>query len=286
MTQLRSGTGVSRFFVPLALTVALFAAAPCRADANDETPGAACIAALAAAGPEEGVPAGLLLAIGRVETGRRSAATGQTVPWPWSIDADGMGRFFATEAQAIDAVRELQEQGVSSIDVGCMQVNLQQHPDAFASLEQAFDPVANATYAARFLRSLFSETDSWIAAAAAYHSRTPDLAAPYQRLVLNAWDRDGEFAPSWPVAGMFPRLRARHMPEFRPISPPPLPATSAASAGTADAAPLLRAMSACLSTAQADARPSWLLPAAAPCRSSPFASAGRLIQVLSGKPIR
>ena len=39
-------------------------------------------------------------------------------------------------------------QGARSIDVGCMQVNLLHHADAFASLEQAFDPVANARYAA------------------------------------------------------------------------------------------------------------------------------------------
>jgi hypothetical protein len=286
MTPLLIGTSGATFFASLALTVSLFVATPCHAGASNETPGAACMAAIAAAGPQEGVPAGLLLAIGRVETGRRSAATGQNMPWPWSIDADGMGRFFATETQAIEATRELQEQGVSSIDVGCMQVNLQQHPDAFASLEQAFNPVANADYAARFLRSLFSETGSWIAAAAAYHSRTPDLAAPYQRLVLNGWYGDGKFAPGWPAAGTFPLLRARHMPALRPFAPPPLPGASAASSGAADVAPLLRAMSACLSTAQADPVHSWSLSAAAPCRGSPFASTARLIWVLSGKPAR
>ena len=41
-----------------------------------------------------------------------------------------------------------------SIDIGCAQVNLMHHPDAFASLEQAFDPMANADYAARFLKQL------------------------------------------------------------------------------------------------------------------------------------
>ncbi|HEX3995716.1 MAG TPA: lytic transglycosylase domain-containing protein [Acetobacteraceae bacterium] len=270
-------------FASFALTVSLFAAAPCHAGANNAAPGAACISAIAAAGSEEGVPAGLLLAIGRVETGRRSAAMGQIAPWPWSIDADGMGRFLSTETQAIDAVRTLQEQGVSSIDVGCMQVNLQQHPDAFASLEQAFAPVTNADYAARFLRALFSETGNWIAAVAAYHSRTPDLAAPYQRLVLNAWYGDGAFAPGWPVAAMSPRLGAGHMPGLRPFSPSPLPATSA---GSVDAAPLLRAMSACLSTAPADSVHSWSLSAAAPCRRSPFASTARLMRVLSGKSIQ
>jgi hypothetical protein len=56
-------------------------------------------------------------------------------PWPWAIDADGVGQFFATKAQAVAAVAALQAQGVHSIDVGCMQVNLMHHPDAFTSLD-------------------------------------------------------------------------------------------------------------------------------------------------------
>jgi hypothetical protein len=42
-----------------------------------------------------------------------------------------------------------------------------------------FDPQINATYAARFLLSLYGETGSWEAAAGAYHSRTPEFAQKY-----------------------------------------------------------------------------------------------------------
>ena len=31
-------------------------------------------------------------------------------PWPWTIDADGVGQFFATKAQAVAAVAALQAQ--------------------------------------------------------------------------------------------------------------------------------------------------------------------------------
>ncbi len=82
-------------------------------------------------------------------------------PWPWTIDADGVGQFFATKAQAVAAVAALQAQGVRSIDVGCMQVNLMHHPDAFASLDQAFDPAANSAFAVRFLNALYRRTESW-----------------------------------------------------------------------------------------------------------------------------
>jgi hypothetical protein len=74
---------------------------------------------------------------------------------------------------------------VRSIDVGCMQVNLLHHPNAFASLEQAFDPVGNAIYAAHFLRQLFDQTGSWPKATAAYHSATPKLGSAYQLKVAS-----------------------------------------------------------------------------------------------------
>ena len=86
----------------------------------------------------------------------------------------------------------LQAQGMRSIDVGCMQVNLMHHPNAFASLDAAFDPVANALYAARFLNTLYGISGSWVKATAAYHSQTPAIGADYQAA------RDGPVAASGP----------------------------------------------------------------------------------------
>lgn len=74
-----------------------------------------------------------------------------------------------------------------SIDVGCVQVNLLHHPAAFASLEQAFDPLTNTAYGARFLSRLYEELRSWPAAIAAYYSRTPELGASYQARVMAVW---------------------------------------------------------------------------------------------------
>ena len=48
-------------------------------------------------------------------------------------------------------VRALQLRGVRAIDVGCFQVDLFYHPCAFANLDDAFDPDANAFVAARIL---------------------------------------------------------------------------------------------------------------------------------------
>jgi hypothetical protein len=146
-----------------------------------------CEQAGRAAEQSYGLPPGLLLAIGRVESGRWDAQLRRVIPWPWSIDANGQGRLYNTDRDAITAVRTLQASGSASIDIGCFQVNLWYHPDAFSSLEQAFDPQANAQYAARFLSSLRARFGNWQDAVAAYHSATPDLGLPYRQRVFATW---------------------------------------------------------------------------------------------------
>lgn len=148
--------------------------------------------AISAAERAQAIPPRILPAIGRVESGRPDPASkGRIRPWPWTIDVEGQGQSFATKEEAIAAVQALQERGVRSIDVGCMQVNLLQHPDAFSSLDAAFDPATNASYGARFLAALFHQTKSWPMAVADYHSQTPELGIPYQQRVLAGlpgWD--------------------------------------------------------------------------------------------------
>ena len=160
-----------------------------------------CGSAIAAAERAWRLPAGLLPAIARVESGRIDPATGTLHPWPWTINAEGTGHFFDSKEEAIAAVSALQARGVRSVDVGCMQVNLMHHPLAFATLDEAFEPEANAHYAGNFLNALSRQLGSWPLAAAAYHSQTPDLAADYQRLVMAAWGHPelATLARSWPV---------------------------------------------------------------------------------------
>lgn len=183
--------------------------------------GAACRPAIEAAEALQHIPDAFLGAIAKVESGR--SIGGMVVAWPWAINAEGAGSFFATKEDAIAAVRALQARGVRSIDVGCMQVNLQQHPEAFQSLEQAFDPVANAHFAATLLNSLFVQTGSWPLAAAAYHSQTPTLGQAYQRQVLAAWavpDRPAKTADHSPRPSQPPRKAAIQL-STPPASPPP-----------------------------------------------------------------
>ncbi len=166
-----------------------------------------CRAAIAAAERETNLPPRLLFAIARVESGRRDPATGGTHPWPWTINAEGRGSFFLTKEAAIAAVRELQAQGVRSIDVGCMQINLRHHPNAFPSLEAAFDPLTNARYGARFLQELNTTRNDWMLAAGAYHSQTEEHASRYRAMVASAWEAERREPGTAPmaVAGLFGR---------------------------------------------------------------------------------
>ncbi|WP_232479201.1 transglycosylase SLT domain-containing protein, partial [Roseomonas rosulenta] len=170
--------------------VLLLLAPPAGATPSAPDPGLACRGAITTAEREAGIPTGLLQAIGRVESGRRDPDTGRVTPWPWTINAEGRGMYFPTREAAIAEVRQLQSRGVRIIDVGCMQVNLHHHPNAFPTLEQAFDPLANARYAARFLTELQSTRQDWARAAGHYHSQTPERAEPYRGRVLAAWAQE------------------------------------------------------------------------------------------------
>jgi hypothetical protein len=155
---------------------------------------ATCQSAGLGAERDAGLPSGLLHAIGLVESGRPDPVTNRRAAWPWTINADGAGRLFETLPDALAQTRDLQRRGITSIDVGCFQINLQHHPAAFSSLEQAFDPAANAAYAARFLLALRARTGSWDSAVAAYHSATPERGSAYRDRVMAAWSAAGDAA--------------------------------------------------------------------------------------------
>ncbi|MFH5927521.1 transglycosylase SLT domain-containing protein [Roseomonas xinghualingensis] len=163
-------------------------------------PVALCRSAIAVAEREYGLPAGLLAAIGRVESGRRDPGTGETGPWPWTMNAEGSGKFFSSKAEAVAEVRQLRAGGMRLIDVGCMQINLHYHPNAFPSLEEAFEPLANARYAARFLTELKAASGDWMVAAGHYHSQTPHRAEAYRAQVALRWPEEQRLAgtaPAW-----------------------------------------------------------------------------------------
>lgn len=155
---------------------------------------AICAAETALAERSYGIPSQLLDAISLVESGRYDSESKATLAWPWTVMAEGEGRYFPTKAEAVAEVRKLQARGVRNIDVGCMQVNMMYHGQAFASIEDAFEPASNVAYAARFLKGLYESTNHWPTAASYYHSQTPSLAANYRSKLMKVWNGGGSRA--------------------------------------------------------------------------------------------
>lgn len=143
-----------------------------------------CTTAIHEAEVRHDLPPGLLGAIAKTESGKPISSLGDVRAWPWTIDADGQGLFFESKAAAVAWAKQGLDRGVKFMDIGCMQVNLQMHPGAFHSIEDAFDPAANTEYAAHYLRQLQAEAGgNWNVAVGLYHSHTPDLAAAYRERV-------------------------------------------------------------------------------------------------------
>jgi len=134
-----------------------------------------------------GIPENLLTSISLAETGRWNSEKREMFAWPWTVTWGGKGYYYPTKQAAIETVNKLQGAGVKNIDVGCMQINMLYHPNAFANLEEAFDPEFNVDYARRFLTGLHKSAGSWIQAAANYHSTSPHLNLNYKTKLLKIW---------------------------------------------------------------------------------------------------
>jgi Transglycosylase SLT domain len=146
---------------------------------NDEAD--LCLRAAARASDQTGVPYDVLLAVATVESGR----DGQ--PWPWTVNIGGTGHWQASASEAADLAETALQDGLTSIDLGCFQLNIRWHAGAFASVEDMLDPERNAIYAAEYLAKHFARTGDWPSAAAAYHSATPEHADRYRARFETAW---------------------------------------------------------------------------------------------------
>lgn len=146
--------------------------------ANAKTAGI-CDQAADLAARETGVPLSILKAVTRTETGRTQ--NGSLEPWPWAVNAEGKGFWFASKTAAVSHAQNRIRNGFTNVDIGCFQLNYRWHGDAFSSSDEMFDPTKNARYAAQFLVRLYDEKGDWISAVGAYHSRTQKHAARYKR---------------------------------------------------------------------------------------------------------
>lgn len=131
-----------------------------------------------------GIPAEVLQAVARTESGRRIKQTGQFRAWPWTLNVAGTGMVFETRAKACTALRQALRR-TRIVDVGIAQLNVRWNPDLFGPGRRfpepcdGLDPYANLDAAAARLRRHFEATGNWLTAAGRYHR--PAGGAPAQR---------------------------------------------------------------------------------------------------------
>jgi Transglycosylase SLT domain len=128
------------------------------------SPANLCEQHLARISKSEGVPLGVLYAVGLTETGRKGSLH------PYALNIEGRSVITTSAAAALHEFSVARKAGIKLIDLGCMQVNHYYHGDQFASPADMLDPVKNIEYAARFLQILYKREGSWTMAVARYHA--------------------------------------------------------------------------------------------------------------------
>ena len=146
-----------------------------------------CLEAIRTAESARKLPKHLLHAIALTESGFWQQETQTQVPWPWTVTVNGDGRYFDSPHHAADFIRGLLRDGVTNIDVGCMQINLRYHGLAFDSVEEALSPVNNVAYAVSFLEDLRKRHSAWGKAIRFYHSGNWRRGSLYRARVQEKW---------------------------------------------------------------------------------------------------
>ena len=126
----------------------------------------------------------LLQTIASVESGRYISKVGKRLPWPWTVQSNGKGKYYKTKEEAINAVKQMQSQGIQNIDVGCMQINLKYHGQSFKNIEEAFEPQNNVAYSATFLQKLNKKNNNWQKTAMQYHSKNISRGTNYKNKLV------------------------------------------------------------------------------------------------------
>jgi|SaaInlStandDraft_2_1057019.scaffolds.fasta_scaffold09242_3 hypothetical protein len=146
-----------------------------------------CMHAVDRAEQKHNIPGQILRAISLAESGRYDRLRKASFAWPWTVTSGKNSHYLPSREAAIAKVKEMRAQNIRNIDVGCMQVNLGYHPDAFANLDEAFNPETNVAYAAAHLEKLYIARHSWTLAVGYYHSATRRLNRSYRRKIMGLW---------------------------------------------------------------------------------------------------
>lgn len=123
-----------------------------------------CERYIASAAARYDIPPAILYAVGLTETGRKGSL------YPYALNIEGKSVFPRSAADALIEFNRARDDGKKLIDLGCMQINHHYHGDQFRNPREMLDPAKNVDYAARFLKRLRGEHQTWSMAVARYHA--------------------------------------------------------------------------------------------------------------------
>lgn len=146
-----------------------------------------CLNAIKKVEREKNIPDGLLHSIAMIESGKYTKEFKKTLPWAWTLNVKGRSYYYKTKTEALKKIKSISKNGFKNMDVGCMQINLNWHPEAFKNSYEALNPKKNILYAAEYLTKLKNQYGSWKEAVGKYHSFTHTRSKNYAKKVLRAW---------------------------------------------------------------------------------------------------
>ncbi len=115
------------------------------------------------------IPSAVLYSVALAESGK-TLKKGGFKPWPWTLNVAGVPRRYPTRQAAYQGLMNYLKRGITSIDIGFMQVNWRYHKKKLVTPWQALDPFHNIRTAATILRSEYQNTGVWKTAIGRYHS--------------------------------------------------------------------------------------------------------------------
>lgn len=141
-------------------------------------------------GNEYGIDPVLLYAVSLTESGFSLKGKKLIKPWPWTLAYPGGAFFAATKKDAELELKRLQSLGISSIDVGLMQVNLRWNGHLTKD-KDVFDPKTNLRIGSEILRKALASSPGDLAdGIGRYHTWTANSRqAGYALKVLRTYKR-------------------------------------------------------------------------------------------------
>lgn len=126
-------------------------------------------------------------------------------PDPYAMNIAGRSHHAKSTGEMAQIIASNYKRGVTSIDVGCMQVNLKYHGGKFARPTDLLDSATNVDYGASYLIKLAADKGSWREGVMDYHNKNnPSRRRWYGCKVWNNYLRISRASSGFVACGKTP----------------------------------------------------------------------------------